>query len=476
MLVVGPPDGAPASLLVSRYRLSAPGGFRTTAPQATFLITGTPQAAVGGITVGMRAASDIPASIQFEWSHDETFQTGVHRSAVHTPGPPFTARTDLSLADTQPVYWRARLTSSRSGTSGLSAIQRYTPHVGGDELVMAAASCAHLWNEPAYDGLHRLLDAASQPPAILIYQGDLGYAGNRRFSCYRESPDFYAERFARTLADPHFRALRRTVPVGFTLDDHDYSQINNAPPSEIPSWTTPLWNDIHADPSGVGYFDFRLDDVHCMTLDGRRYADPVGDPNTPQKTKLGQVQRDWLEGLLAGTNASLVVVFSADIFASRRHSLDCFLFGWPDEYRRLMTDFMDLQLRGVRVVILSGDAHGLRIHHHPDPAGRHAADGLSVVEFICSGLAPRSWSGPMAGDPTLDTARFVLGHKGLGMITVEPPAASNRAVRLRAISGQRNGPIDLFPPLRLAFAPEPDSPPSLTAPSRPPTEIEPAAE
>ncbi len=339
----------------------------------------------------------------------------------------------------------------------MSAIQRYTPHVDGDELVMAAASCAHLWNEPAYEGLHRLLDAASQPPAILIYQGDLGYAGNRRFSCYRESPDFYAERFARTLADPHFSALRRTVPVGFTLDDHDYSQINNAPPSEIPSWTTPLWNDIHADPSGVGYFEFRLGDVHCMTLDGRRYADPA-----PIRTRRRRP-----------SSATCSEIGSRGCLLARMRR---FLFGWPDEYRRLMTDFMDLQLRGVRVVILSGDAHGFRIHHHPDPAGRHAADGLSVVEFICSGLAPRSWSGPMAGDPTLDTARFVLGHKGLGMITVEPPAASNRAVRLRAISGQPTGPIDLFPPLRLAFAPEPDSPRSLTAPSRPPTEIEPAAE
>src|SRR4051794_22328629 len=333
VLVVGPPGGASASLLVSRYRLSAPGGFRKTAPQATFLITGTPQAAGGDITVGLRAASDIPASIQFEWSHDDTFQTDVHRSAVHTPGPPFTSRTDLLLADVQPLYWRARLMSNRSGTSGLSPVQRYAPYVHGERLVMAAASCAHLWNEPAYDGLHRLLDAAPQPPAILVYQGDLGYAGNTRFSCYRESPDFYAERFARTLADPHFTALRRTVPVGFTLDDHDLSEVNNAPPSEIPSWVTPLWNDIHADPSGVGYFDFRLGDVHGMTLDGRRYADPVADPNTPQKTKLGHTQRDWLEALLARTDASLVVVFSADIFASRRHSLDCFVFGWPDEYR-----------------------------------------------------------------------------------------------------------------------------------------------
>ena len=143
-------------------------------------------------------------------------------------------------------------------------------------------------------------------------------------------------------------------------------------------------------------------------------------PETPQKTKLGQVQRAWLESLLSNTNAGLVVVYSADAFASRRN-LDCFVFGWPDEYRRLMTDFMGLQLRGTRVVILSGDAHGLRIHCHPDPANRPGADG-SVVEFICSGLAPHSWSLPAPHDATLDRTRIVMNHRGLGLIDIDPRA------------------------------------------------------
>ena len=195
-----------------------------------------------------------------------------------------------------------------------------------------------------------------------------------RVSCYLEARDFYAERFTRTLADPFFERLRRRIPVGFTIDDHDYGQQNNASPAQIPNWAVPLWNQFHADPSDLGYNEFRFGDVQCVTLDGRRYADPVTDPDTPQKTKLGQVQRAWLESLLSNTNAGLVVVYSADAFASRRN-LDCFVFGWPDEYRRLMTAFMGLQLRGTRVVILSGDAHGLRIHRHPDPADRPGLTG-----------------------------------------------------------------------------------------------------
>jgi hypothetical protein len=454
VLLVAPADRKPGSLLASRYVLSAR-RFRSTTPQAALLVTGTPQTNGDEIIVGLRAACDVPASIQFEWSSDPAFSGAVQRSSVHRLGPPFSARDQIVLAAARPVYWRARFVATGSGAMGLSHAQTYKPQLGSGRLVMGAASCAHLWQQPAYNGLGRLLAVAPAPPALLVYQGDLGYAGNSRFSSYIEAPDFYFERFTRTLSDPHFDAVRHRGPVGFTGDDHDYGQRNNAPPSRFPTWSLALWNHVHADPSTLGYYDVRFGDVHCLTLDGRRYADPVGQPDTPAKTKLGTTQRAWLESRLATTDASLVVVFSADIFASRPNP-DCFVFGWPDEYRRLMTAFMDAQLRGVRVVILSGDAHGLRIHHHPDPAARAQASGLSIVEFICSGLSPRSWEPATPDDGTLDRTRSVMHHRGLGMIDIDPAGAPGRSVTLCAISGEEGGPDDLFPPLVLDYAPTPD--------------------
>jgi hypothetical protein len=471
VLMVAPTNRRVASLLVSRYRLSSPHGFRVTSPKAAFLITGTPQAAAGQIIVGLRAASDIPASIQFEWSNDPKLRTGVQQSSVQQPRAPYAARTNIVLSDNQPVYWRARFVATHSGKAHHSAIQRYKPQADGDRLVMAAASCAHLWGLSDYAGLERVLEAALVEPAMLVYQGDLGYAGNSRFSAYLQAPDFYAERFTRTLADPHFAALRRRIPVGFTADDHDYAQQNNAPPDRFPGWSVPLWNEVHADPSNLGYNDWRFGDVHCLTLDGRRYADHVNAPNVPSKTKLGADQRAWLTNIVETSDANLIVIFSADIFASRRLSIDGWMFGWPDEYRQLMTLFMSAQLRGVRVVILSGDAHGLRIHHHPDPAGRTAAQGYSIVEFVCSGLAPRSWSGPATNDLTLDPSRFVLGKRGLGMIVVDPAAAPSRGITLRAISGEKAGPTNLFTPLLLSFRPSADSSISMTPPPEPPAEL-----
>ena len=114
--------------------------------------------------------------------------------------------------------------------------------------------------------------------------------------------------------------------------------------------------------------------------------------------------------------------------------------------------FLAVQQRGARVLILSGDAHGMRIHHHPYPS-RIPPQGASVVEFICSGVRPRIWSGAQLPDPTLDKRRNVLGRYGGGLVDIDAPAAPERRITLRAISGNIGRPGDLFPPLVLPFEP-----------------------
>ena len=161
-------------------------------------------------TVGLRAACDVPASIQFEWSSDPSFTRAVERSPVHRPGPPFSARDQIVLTDARPVHWRARFVSTGSRHGGplthaaVHATARRRPARDGGSFVRSALAAAGLHGaRPAARPLHRL------QPAILVYQGDLGYAGNSRFSSYIEAPDFYFERFTRTLSDPHFETLRQ---------------------------------------------------------------------------------------------------------------------------------------------------------------------------------------------------------------------------------------------------------------------------
>ena len=450
VLVVPPSDRQPARVAVHSYRVSARSFARTPAGLPV-LITGPPHAGKAGPEVIIRVCADRPCDLRFEWSDRADFGS-LLGSTDHglASQPPWSASHTIGVNDQQPVYWRA--VARRGEVETTSPGQMVILPRPDEPLVLAAASCAQLWQAAPYYGLSRLEDAAApRRVAMLAYEGDVGYPGNIRDSCYLSAADTFADRFKRTLADPHFRARRATTPTVFIMDDHDYGPPNNADRTNAAPWAAPLWNHFHAEPSTVGYMDGRFGDTHWLTLDGRRYCDPVTDPNTPAKTKLGREQRAWLEQTLAGSDARLFVIFSADIFASR-DAIDCWPQGWPDECASLMSLFFDHQLGGRRVVILSGDAHGMRVHHHPDPKQRPGTAAMPVVEFVCSGLRARAWSMNLPGDPTVDHLRRVEGKSGLGMISIDPSSVSKRQITLRAIAGDP-GPLDLFPPLTLPFGP-----------------------
>jgi hypothetical protein len=140
------------------------------------------------------------------------------------------------------------------------------------------------------------------------------------------------------------------------------------------------------------------------------------------------------------------VVFSGDTFGSRvnprngRIQHDNYVYSWPHEYRRVLSAFMDAQLRGKRVLIVSGDCHSLRIDQHPDPEGRAEAAGIRITEFTCAGIRCELWSGAAPGDPNVDRARYRLNVSGAGLIEIDPPGAAVRTVTLRAIDATAGRP------------------------------------
>jgi len=450
LVVVYPADFAAAELTVRSYTITAASAFGPTPPVAAATITGVPRLRPDGrYDVRLRVISAFPAKATF---HTST-SAGATAAATHdASAPPYTALHILQVEPGERLRWHAELSSPQSGARTRSPEQEVLAPHGDERLVLLATSCEQFSGVPRSRAYAALAEAAPARPAAMVFQGDLGYANNIFHSCYLSAPDFFADRFRRLLAGRDFADLRAQVATGFTIDDHDYGPRNNADRTTAAPWAAPLWNRIHADPAAAGYFDFRFGDVHCLTLDVRRYADPVDTPNTPQKTRIGHAQFDWMQRILETSDARLFVVFSAGIFASRRHVNDTWLIGWPNEYDRAMRLFLAVQRRGARVLILSGDAHGMRIHHHPYPS-RIPPQGASVVEFICSGVRPRIWSGAQLPDPTLDKRRNVLGHYGGGLVDIDAAAAPERRITLRAVSGDIGRPGDLFPPLVLPFAP-----------------------
>jgi hypothetical protein len=78
---------------------------------------------------------------------------------------------------------------------------------------------------------------------------------------------------------------------------------------------------------------------------------------------------------------------------------------------------------------------------------------MRIIEFICSGLRPRLWSGAEVDDRTVDRSRYVLGVPGAGLVEIAAPGAARRTVTLRAIDGRAGRPLDAWQPLVLPFSP-----------------------
>jgi hypothetical protein len=423
--------------------------LKPSAPRTLYLMAGAP-AANGAVR--LRCGTERAATVTFQWADDAGFTRNAGAGSPQTSGPPYFTAQDELVPPAGGAYWRVHLKDPSTGLETVSPAQRIVAYDPAGPLVLGATSCAQLWDEAPYLGLRRFWrEAAPAEPVAMVYQGDFGYPSNNHDSAHRFEPDYYQDRISRFLADRHFVELRSRMQVPFTMDDHEYGPVNNANRLTLYPWTISLWNHMQADPSEDGYFDWKVGDVHCLTLDHRRYADPAKWPQTPEKTRLGLGQKAWAKSVMRGSDARLFVVYSGSIFASRT-AIDSMWDSWRHEFNEMISFFHGVQLGGRRVVILTGDAHGFRMHYHPDPEQRKGAH--PVVEFVCAGLRAVTWSMNEPGDPTVDPRRRVTGRSGLGMMVVDPASAANRTVTLRAINGDA-GRLDLFPKLVLPFQPAP---------------------
>jgi hypothetical protein len=459
ILVIHPGSHLACTLSVYRHLLLCDEHTTPTAPTCPVLISGIQEAIGGGRNnVRLRGWSAYPTRMVFEWSADREMSRPRRGPELVVDRGPYTAVQQVEIPVGRWLFWRVRMRSLSSDAQSVTAVHRIRVPSSDEPFTLFAASCYKLIGPLENDGYRRLLEQASGHPAALVFEGDFGYAGNIRDAAYAALPDYYADRFQRFLCDPGFVAVRRSVSTGFIMDDHDYGRTNNATRTSVVPWTMDLWNEISADPTTTGYFDFRFGDIHCLTLDCRRYSDRSEAPDSPSKTRLGTTQREWMEHLLRHSDAEMFVLFSAGIFASRakvnqRRILDCFLYGWPDEYRWAMTLFTDIQLSGKRVLIVSGDAHSLRVHNHPDPLRRTEAEGMRVTEFVCSGIRADSWSGATLTDPTLDRTRYRVGVSGAGLVEIGAPSDRDRQVTLRAITADPQLAPDAWSRLVLPFRP-----------------------
>ncbi|MDQ4025414.1 MAG: alkaline phosphatase D family protein [Actinomycetota bacterium] len=420
-------DGRGAALRVGEIVAWSQDKRSYTAPSITYSMAGPVQNARAKVV----AKSSVPARIGFEYGTDATFTQDVRRVAAgHSSDRAQTAAVKLDLAGfraSSVVHWRAWAERRNVRVYGPPSSFRMPP-APGLPVRFAFGSCTR-WQPSPRRSFER---ARLQLPDFYLHQGDFGYVPHRVIA---HAPDTYQDHWVRMLIDPGFGALARSVPVAMSQDDADYGT-NLADRHTLRRFTVRAHDELTANPRSA-YYTFRYGDVAVFVIDARRYS--TGKKVEPERrSKLGTEQKRWLLDEMqraADDDAGLLVVASPQAFGSD-HSPASWRKGFEAEWTELM-DFFDSV--GAPVLIVSGDAHGHRLHEYPqknlDPSIPR------IVEFVSSGTEQNRFSDDIDPDVLLRQAK----GSGFGLVELGPEETRagqrTRALTLTALKSTDGTPM-----------------------------------
>lgn len=179
-----------------------------------------------------------------------------------------------------------------------------------------------------------IYEPSNAPPKGQTAGADIGRPFEPRHEC--RSLEDYRRRYAHYRADPDVQRLHRALPVVATLDDHELADGAWAGGStehradEHGPWDArrdaalqARWEWLPARPPDAGDPTrvFRtiavgdLADIHLLDIRSRRH-EPVRAPqmNAPERSMLGEQQRDWLFDALDGARGAWQIVATPSIF------------------------------------------------------------------------------------------------------------------------------------------------------------------
>jgi alkaline phosphatase D len=261
---------------------------------------------------------------------------------------------------------------------------------------IAFGSCLRQWNpQPVWSAV------LAEKPDAFIFLGDNVYTDTGPLR-HAPEPERIARAYAELAEDPGFDALRATVPIHATWDDHDYGQNDGGREYPWKDASKRLFLDFFAAPEGAiersrpGIFTVRhldQDDrrIQLILLDTRYFRSPlkVGPPtpDCPRRnllpntetgaTILGDAQWAWLEKTLRDP-ADLRIIISSIQVIPDQHCFEKWA-NFPAERERLFRLIRDSGAQNV--VILSGDRHLGEISKLPAEVV-----GYPLFEVTASGL------------------------------------------------------------------------------------------
>jgi hypothetical protein len=385
---------------VSAHSLDTPAATR---PEVTYSIVGPPN--IEG-KVKLVAKTAIPAEVGFEIASEPTFTQDVSTIlAGRTSAWGLTAKSQVALPQglSGLVYWRAFAQRRGEKVFGPAASFR-APPPETLPVRFAFGSCTR-WKPYPHGSFEQ---ARLRLPDFYLHQGDFGYA---RANVAFHGPDTYQDHWTRMLMDPHLSSLTQETPFTMVCDDEDYGT-NNADRRTWKRFVDRAHRELNANPGNRPYFEFRWGDVAVFQIDCRRFS--TGQKPPPEKrSKLGSEQKQWLFTAMERAvkqDAALLVVSSPQAFGSDKTPAS-WRRGFQHEWSELIDFFQGL---GEPVLIVSGDAHGHRLHEYPQKNIQPHVP--RIVEINSSGTEQNKFSYDVDPDVLLQRAR----GSGFGLVELGP--------------------------------------------------------
>lgn len=397
-----------------------------TAPTFTYALAGPPNTRDAARVVAM---TSVPAYIGFEITSDPTFTQDVTFLPSKHTSRALTAHASIDLSSFGPssvVYWRPIADRAGNRVVGPTSSFRTGP-AAGLPVRFAFGSCTRWQRSP-----RRSFDQARLKLAdFYLHQGDFGYVPTKVVA---HAPDTYQDHWVRMLMDPSFSAMTREIPVSLMRDDADYGR-NRADSKTLRPFTIKAHKQLNANPGD--YYETRYGDVAIFSVDCRRFSTGKEVP-VDSRSKLGSEQKRWLKEAMARAvqdGMALLVLSSPQAFGS-----DVNVESWRGGYLQEWTELVDFfQKLGAPVLIISGDAHGHRLHEYPQK--NLQTDVPRIVEIVSSGTEQNKFFNEVDPEFLLRKAK----GSGFGLVEVgaeqETSGQRTRTLTLTAVKTSDGSPF-----------------------------------
>jgi alkaline phosphatase D len=262
---------------------------------------------------------------------------------------------------------------------------RTAPRLGAShDFRIAFGSCPRIQDDreqPIWSTVHAF------DPALFLWIGDNVYGD----SLY---PEILREEYRRQRNVAGVQPLLRSAANLAIWDDHDYGLGNHDKRNPIKDVALEIFKTYWANPAygsantpGV-FFRYSYGQVDFFFLDNRYYRDPDNDPDTAQKTMLGEQQLAWLKSELETSTAVFKLLIAGGGWSEAKGPGGDSWASFLNERNGIFRFIRDNEISGV--VLLSGDSHVGELNVIPSSE----EGGYDLYDLVSSPLAqamPDSW-------------------------------------------------------------------------------------